>query len=84
MVQRKTAFHEGLLLSTRPTLRERSRWGVRIIMHPSTDKSVNRSRFRMLCELGVGLMRKTHRSHEIQTTSGMLLTTSAVHDFRIL
>ncbi|PYD12909.1 hypothetical protein DND58_17270 [Pseudomonas syringae pv. pisi] len=48
------------------------------------DKLVNRSRFRMLCELGVGLMRKTHRSHEIQTTSGMLLTTSAVHGFRIL
>ncbi|KAA8690090.1 hypothetical protein F4W67_27020 [Pseudomonas caricapapayae] len=47
-------------------------------------KVTNCSRFRMLCELGGGLMRRTHRSHEIQTTSGMLLTTSAVHGFRIL
>ncbi|RMO19663.1 hypothetical protein ALQ45_04952, partial [Pseudomonas amygdali pv. morsprunorum] len=49
-----------------------------------SDNLINRSRFRKLCELGVGLMRGTHRSHEIQTTSGMLLTTSAVHGFRIL
>lgn len=29
-------------------------------------------------------MRDTHRSHEIQTTSGMLPTTSAVHVLRML
>ncbi|KUG41866.1 hypothetical protein ALP79_200262 [Pseudomonas savastanoi pv. fraxini] len=58
--------------------------GVRINVHPSIKNLINRSRFRMLCELGGGLMRGTHRSHEIQTTSGMLLTTSAVHVFRIL
>ncbi|EEB56712.1 hypothetical protein PSPTOT1_1523 [Pseudomonas syringae pv. tomato T1] len=51
-------------------------------VHPSAIRT-DRSRFRKLCELWDGSMRDTHRSHEIQTTSGMLPTTSAVHVLRM-